>query len=89
MQHIPAAVFRENNIKLPRPKKDILLRYKKGVSQVAQIVQTTRKRVRVSSGWKDFHSKCKIVEGDKCEFDVVVGDDRQIKEIVLLQICSN
>ncbi|XP_057515094.1 putative B3 domain-containing protein Os03g0621600 [Amaranthus tricolor] len=86
--HIPAAVLRENNVKLPRPTKEVLFRYKR-VSQVAKVVQTTRRRVRFSTGWKDFQRKCKIVEGDECEFDIVLGNDRQIKEVVLLRICSN
>lgn len=87
MQNIPARLFSEYNIEMPKVKTSdvILVRNKQGFSQEMKLWHRVD-RVVVSQGWKKFLLKCNIRKGNECEFEIVLGKDRKIKEVILLQI---
>lgn len=63
----------------------VLLKYRRGISQTVKILGG-RDRVLITSGWKEFKLKNKLVKGDEYEFEISVGEGRKIKEIELLKI---
>lgn len=85
--HIPAGIFTEYNIERPKINRPefILLKYRRGVSQTVKIWQGNH-RVLISTGWREFQLKNKMVKGDECVFEISLGNGRKIKEIELLQI---
>ncbi|KNA25273.1 hypothetical protein SOVF_008010 [Spinacia oleracea] len=85
--HIPSSIFRKYKIERPEIKRPemVLLKYRRGISQTVKILGG-RDRVLITSGWKEFKLKNKLVKGDEYEFEISVGEGRKIKEIELLKI---
>uniref|UniRef100_A0A803KP29 TF-B3 domain-containing protein n=1 Tax=Chenopodium quinoa TaxID=63459 RepID=A0A803KP29_CHEQI len=85
--NIPAGIFTEYNIERPKPNRPemVLLKYQRGVSQTVKICRECY-CVQVTTGWREFQLKNKLIEGDECDFEISLGEGRKIKEIELLQI---
>ncbi|KMT13751.1 hypothetical protein BVRB_4g081300 [Beta vulgaris subsp. vulgaris] len=84
--HIPAGIFSEYNIKPPLVNfpEIILLRDQRGVSQEVKVYKTKDRRVLLTSGWRNFQLESKLVKGEAYEYEIILGEGRKIKEIVLL-----
>ncbi|XP_021742860.1 putative B3 domain-containing protein Os04g0347400 [Chenopodium quinoa] len=84
---IPANIFDTYNIVAPKLNHSgtILLRNQRGYSQEVKFWKRVD-RVALSHGWREFQINSDIDEGDECEFEVIVGEGRKIKEILLLQV---
>uniref|UniRef100_A0A803KP30 TF-B3 domain-containing protein n=1 Tax=Chenopodium quinoa TaxID=63459 RepID=A0A803KP30_CHEQI len=84
---IPAGIFKTYNIVAPKPNHSgtILLRNQRGYSLEVKFWKRVD-RFALSHGWREFQINSDIDKGDECEFEVILGEGRKIKEIILLQV---
>ncbi|KAJ8447837.1 hypothetical protein Cgig2_015200 [Carnegiea gigantea] len=84
----PAGIIDGHKINPPEVNlpENIRLRNQRGDYLPVKFRRRADRRVEVARGWRNFCLDNHIYQGDELEFEIILGKQRKVREIVLLQV---